>query len=286
MLEPIRDLPDGLCGLRASGRVASGDYDRVARPLLERARHRGERVRLLYELAPGFEGFAPAAAWHDLRLGTRHVRRLERCAVVTDQDWAHGALPAVAALLPCPVKVFGHDQRAQAIDWLRHAPVRTVEHHLLPRQNVLLALVRGAPDADDLDELEAAADAWFESEGALRGLVVQARDGAGTECVDALLRELCFARDQHRSVPRIAIAADADPTALPPDLAEQFVTTAIGWFAADELGRAVAWASGELTELGQVAGADPRVDARAPPAVKPADPQRQPRPRAAASAET
>ena len=53
-------------------------------PLLDEARREGRRIRFLYQVGPEFEGFTPAAAWEDAKIGLHSVRLFDGCAVVTD----------------------------------------------------------------------------------------------------------------------------------------------------------------------------------------------------------
>jgi hypothetical protein len=56
MLEKLKDLPPGIDGLRAVGKLSKEDYDEVMEPLLAGARREGRRVRFLYELGSDFTG--------------------------------------------------------------------------------------------------------------------------------------------------------------------------------------------------------------------------------------
>ena len=84
MLEKLRDMPSGIDGVRAVGRLSKEDYDEVMEPLLAGARRAGRRLRFLYQLGPEFQGFTAAAAWEDAKLGLLYMRLFEACAVVTD----------------------------------------------------------------------------------------------------------------------------------------------------------------------------------------------------------
>lgn len=89
------DIPAELTGLRATGTVSREDYEGAVIPLLEEARCKGRRIRLLFYFGPEFEGLTAAAAWEDLKVGWRYLRLFERCAVVSDHvgkpdDIAHG----------------------------------------------------------------------------------------------------------------------------------------------------------------------------------------------------
>ena len=49
MLERLTDLPQGIDGLKAIGKVSKDDYVRVVEPLLDEARREGRRIRFLYQ---------------------------------------------------------------------------------------------------------------------------------------------------------------------------------------------------------------------------------------------
>ena len=50
MIEPLKDLPEGIQGVKASGVVSRTDYTTVIEPMLAEARQAGRRVRFLYEI--------------------------------------------------------------------------------------------------------------------------------------------------------------------------------------------------------------------------------------------
>src|SRR5580658_8183313 len=83
MLKSLRDLPPEVDGLLAEGRITRGDYSAAIQPLLEEARRNGDRIRLLLEFAPSFEGFSPDAAWEEARIGLHSMRLFERVGIVS-----------------------------------------------------------------------------------------------------------------------------------------------------------------------------------------------------------
>lgn len=122
MLERMTDVPDGIVGLKAVGKLSREDYERVFEPIIDGGRREGRRLRFLYQLGPEFEGFTASAAWEDARLGLRALRLFEACAIVTDLDWIREATRLVAFVIPCPVRVFPNRERDKAIEWLRSVP--------------------------------------------------------------------------------------------------------------------------------------------------------------------
>ena len=247
MLERLQDLPAGVDGIKAAGKVSKEDYERVLEPLLDDARREGRRIRLLYQLGPEFEGLTPGAAWEDFRLGIGSLRLLDGLAVVTDTGWIRESTRLIGFVMPCPVRVFPNTQRAEAVEWLRSLPEGPAVSHRLTDAGVLVVEVNQALRARDFDALAATADGWIESHGALQGIVIHAREFPGWENLGGLVRHIRFVRDHHRRVHRVALASDSRLAGLAPRLGEHFIEAEVKRFGYDELDAAIAWAgSGEL----------------------------------------
>lgn len=118
MIETMTDLPDGVAGFVAKGRVTRKDYEDVLIPAIEAAFSAHRKVRCYYELGPEFSGMDPAAAWEDFKIGVQHWFQWERVAVVTDIEWIRIALSGFRFLIPGDVRVFGCSESAQARQWI------------------------------------------------------------------------------------------------------------------------------------------------------------------------
>ena len=134
MIEKLKDLPTGITGVKAVGKISKEDYDQVFTPLIDDARREGRRIRFLYQLGPEFEGFTPAAAWEDAKIGLHYLRLFEGCAVVTDVAWVREMTRLMGFLMPCPVRQFGNQELDRAVAWLVSLPEgAAVSHRLLCR---------------------------------------------------------------------------------------------------------------------------------------------------------
>jgi SpoIIAA-like len=122
MLERLQELPPGIDGVKAVGRVSKEDYERVFDPLIDGARRDARRLRLLYQFGPEFEGFSPGAAWEDAKLGLASLRLFDGLAVVTDVVWIRESTRLIGFVMPCPVRVFGNSELSGAVEWLRSLP--------------------------------------------------------------------------------------------------------------------------------------------------------------------
>lgn len=253
MLEVLTDLPTGVDGVRAHGKVTREDVRDVLYPLLAHARDEGRRVRFLYEFAPDFDGFSAGAAFADLRLGLSSIRLLERMAIVTDVPWIRQSTLFIASLMPFVTRVFPVAERDDAALWLAEEPVASdLTHRLLADQGVLVLDVQGKLGVEDFDALSLVVDPWIEAHGALHGLVIHARRFPGWEGLGGMLRHLRFVREHQRKIERIAIAGDGAVLGMMPTLGDPFVHAELRAFDYDRVDEAIAWASRGHVE-GQIA---------------------------------
>jgi SpoIIAA-like len=122
MIERITDMPPGTLGFVLSGDVTREDYRRVLLPPLHDAVGRGDRIRLLVQIGPGFDEFEPGAVLEDFKiewsLGIRHHDAWERTAIVTDDEWIARGARMFAWLVPGEVRVQPLEEVAEARDWL------------------------------------------------------------------------------------------------------------------------------------------------------------------------
>jgi len=261
MLEKLNDMPAGIDGLKASGRLSKEDYELVVEPLLDRARRDGRRVRLLFEVGPQFEGFAASEGWEDARMGLRYMRLFDACAIVTDLGWVRESTRLARFMMPCPVRAFGDQERGKAIEWLSSVPEgAAISFHLQADSGVIVVELKEALRAHDFDALAFTTDTWFEAHGKLRGVVIHCREFPGWENLRSVIRHLRFMRDHHRKVERVALAAGSKLASLIPHITEHFVEAEIKSFRFDELDAAIAWArgSGDQKAAGRVSAVETR----------------------------
>lgn len=122
MIRRLEDMPAGVLGFEATGRLTAEDYTDVLSPALDEVAKTpgGGGVRVLLVLGEEFRGPEPGAVWQDLKLGVRDWRAWERIALVTDHAWMRDALGLLAWAMPGEVKAFGTGEREQAVAWAAH----------------------------------------------------------------------------------------------------------------------------------------------------------------------
>jgi SpoIIAA-like len=119
MIELLPDMPEGVMGIRVSGRLR-GDDLRDFKPAMDELLKTDE-IRIVEVIAPDYEGFGPGGLVEDLKLGfgavLSHHSAFKRIAVVSDKDWVAHVLHALAWMVPGDLAIFGLDKLERAKEW-------------------------------------------------------------------------------------------------------------------------------------------------------------------------
>jgi hypothetical protein len=121
VIQLLHNLPKHVVGIVASGQVDANDYETVVFPAIESALKSHERIRILFQLEPGFTGFTAGAMWDDMKVGLGHLKAWERIAIVSDENWVVGAWRLFGFAMPCPIRVFSNKEFAEAQGWITAA---------------------------------------------------------------------------------------------------------------------------------------------------------------------
>jgi hypothetical protein len=116
MIKELDELPAGVIGFEAGGKIAAEDYRDVVLPALEQAAKTGD-VRFLIVMRD-FDGITGGAIWEDLKVGFEHLRSWKRIALVTDISWMSHLTDLFGWMTPGETKTFSVDQKDEAIQWL------------------------------------------------------------------------------------------------------------------------------------------------------------------------
>jgi hypothetical protein len=115
MITELSDLPEGVIGFEAGGKIDGADYRDVVAPALQRAVASGE-VRFVIVLTE-LQGMSGGAVWEDLKMGVEHWRAWKRIAVVSDIHWVTHLTGLFGWMTPGEVKTFPLAEREGAIAW-------------------------------------------------------------------------------------------------------------------------------------------------------------------------
>lgn len=114
-------------------------------------------------------------------------------------------------------------------------------HELLPDEGILLVRPQGPIQAGDFESVAKVVDPYIEQNGKLRGVMVEARSFPGWDNFAALLSHLCFVRDHHRFIAKVAAVSDSAILSIAPQIAKHFVEAEFRHFNADDREAALAW---------------------------------------------
>jgi SpoIIAA-like len=119
MIELLSDMPEGVTGIRVSGRLRGDELCEV-KPTMQELLKTGE-IRIVEVIASDYEGFGPGGLVEDLKLGfgtvLPHHSAFKRIAVVSDKEWVAHTLHALAWMVPGELAVFGLDELERAKEW-------------------------------------------------------------------------------------------------------------------------------------------------------------------------
>ncbi len=118
MIRILDDMPEGVLGFEATGKLTAEEYTDVLVPALEAAAEAPGKVRVVLQFSGEFDGLEARAAWQDVKLGIREWRAWERIALVTDHAWMRDGIGLLSWAVPGEVRAFPVDDRAAAIDWV------------------------------------------------------------------------------------------------------------------------------------------------------------------------
>jgi len=116
MIRILDDMPAGVIGFEASGKLAADDYRTVILPALVKAAESGE-VRFLIVMRD-FQGMSGGALWQDLKVGVEHLRAWKRIALVTDIEWMRHMTDLFGWMTPGETRSFSLAERDDAEAWV------------------------------------------------------------------------------------------------------------------------------------------------------------------------
>jgi hypothetical protein len=117
MLTILPDMPAGVLGVEASGKLTAEDYTEVLAPAIAAATADGGKLRVVLIFEGPFDGMDAGAVWQDMRTGVSAWHSWERIALVTDQRWMAEGLKLFAWAVPGEARSFAPSERAAAISW-------------------------------------------------------------------------------------------------------------------------------------------------------------------------
>ena len=116
MLKAIPDLPEGVIGFEAVGKIEASDYGDVLMPAVRALVEQDRDVRIVLVFAE-WDGMSARATWEDLKLGVGNLNRWKRIALVTDLDWMITVTSLFGWMTPGELRRFPIAERDRATAW-------------------------------------------------------------------------------------------------------------------------------------------------------------------------
>ena len=239
MIEEITGLPAGTLGFKISGYVTGDDYDNVLTPTINKAIEEFDRIKLLAQIGPEFEGYSLDAAWDDATLGLRHWNGFERVAVATDVGWVRTIVKATGFIMPCPVQLFELGELDDAKRWLSES-LGSIQ--LGSEEDVISVRLLGKLEPSAYDGVSEEIDNLMSRYEHVR-LLLDLREFDGWSGLAALGDHLSLVREHRRVPERIAVVGDKAWQNLAEKIMSRFVNARTQFFDADDFEGAKAWIS-------------------------------------------
>ncbi len=118
MITIINGLPDNVLGIHAEGKITAEDYETVLMPALHAKIKEHHKIRILYQIAENFDGFALGAMLDDAKVGIEHITAWEKVAFVSENHWINSMTGFFRHLIPVELRVFNLSQMDEAREWL------------------------------------------------------------------------------------------------------------------------------------------------------------------------
>jgi len=118
MIRILSGMPEGVLGIKASGKLTAKDYTEVLAPALAAEAAGPGKIRILLDFSGEFDGIEVGAVWQDLKMGVREWSAWERIALVTDHAWMREGLQMFSWAVPGEVRSFPTGDREDAEAWV------------------------------------------------------------------------------------------------------------------------------------------------------------------------
>ena len=239
MIKEMTNMPEGVLGIRLSGKISGDDYEQVLTPAVNRVIEEHVRIRLLAELGADFESYSLDAAWEDSKLGIKHWKGFERAAIVTDIKWVTTAMKAMGFMLPCPIKTFPLNERENAKRWLSESfgSIR-----IDANANLVKAQLIGQLEPSAYDHANADIDHAMSQSDDVR-LLLDLREFDGWSGLSAISDHVTLVKQHHKVPRKIAIVGNKTWQKMAEKVVGTFTKGETQFFNAGDYDQAVQWAN-------------------------------------------
>lgn len=239
MIKEISGLPNGTLGFVFVGQIEAKDYHDVLVPAIDRAIEQFDRIKLLCQVGPGFEGYTVSAAWDDAKMGLRQWNGFERIAVATDSATVRFFVKASGIVMPCPIEVFEIDDVDQARLWLGES---LGSIHLDQDGDLITLRLLGKLEPSAYEGVDDDISNLMSHSNHVR-LILDLREFDGWSGLAALGNHLSLVREHRRTPERVAVVGNRAWQKLARKVMSKFVNAETQFFDGSQYDDAVTWAA-------------------------------------------
>jgi hypothetical protein len=118
MIEVLPKSQGKTLGVRFTGKATDEDYEKVFMPALENLIKEHGKIRCVYFMDEGFQGWELGAMWDDAKFGIKHKSDFEKVAVVGGPKWAEWCTKIASHFVSGETKTYPADQLDDAWSWV------------------------------------------------------------------------------------------------------------------------------------------------------------------------
>ncbi|GEO10831.1 STAS/SEC14 domain-containing protein [Segetibacter aerophilus] len=118
MLQIMKDVPTGVVGVRALGKVTEEDYKTSIVPALEKASKEFGEINFLMVLETDLGNFTPGAWMQDAKASLKHFAKWNKIAIVSDQKIVEKLAHVFTYISPAEAKGFPVSDIELAKGWV------------------------------------------------------------------------------------------------------------------------------------------------------------------------
>jgi hypothetical protein len=117
MIKKIENLPENIVGFTYKGKVNGKDYENVVFPILKKVASGKNKIRIIFKLDKSFSKISMKAVMDDTFAGLKYSKKIEKIAVISNNNKINHIIRAFSFLFPGDIKIFPLSESKKAIEW-------------------------------------------------------------------------------------------------------------------------------------------------------------------------
>lgn len=118
MIEQLNDMPAGVVGFKATGKVTKDEFDNILIPAVDRLADNTGKLKYLFVLDTDISNMSMGAWYDDMKVGLKHLLQWKKIAIVTDQPGVNKFTDMAAHIMPGEVRSYTIAELEVAKSWL------------------------------------------------------------------------------------------------------------------------------------------------------------------------